>query len=194
MKNENACPICNQGQLETQQDQNQVSYKGTTKCLPMRFSICNCCGSETASAADLRENKRVSNDFKKQVDGLLTGSEVREIRTECWAISQASAAAIFGGGPKAFSKYESDDVIQSEAMDKLLRLARDIPDAFNMLKEISGQEVRVEKSTVMTNKPSQWIEVVSELDTSVTYNLSDNHHNDLVYNDVRHWRQARKVA
>jgi HTH-type transcriptional regulator/antitoxin MqsA len=63
--------------------------------------------------------------FKKEVDGLLTGAQVRALR-ERLGINQSEAAKIFGGGLVAFSKYESDDVSQSEAMDKLLR-APDIP-------------------------------------------------------------------
>ncbi len=37
-------------------------------------------------------------------------------------LTQKAANEVFGGGPVAFSKYEADDVIQSESMDKLLRL------------------------------------------------------------------------
>ncbi|MBW6086689.1 hypothetical protein KZ779_20740 [Escherichia coli] len=57
---------------------------------------------------------------------------------------------IWWGGPKAFSKYESDDVIQSEAMDKLMRLAAEVPDAFKRLRELSG-EIKVER-TVSSSK------------------------------------------
>ena len=93
-------------------------------------------GSEQSDAVQLRTNKRAIVAFKKQVDGLLTGAQVRAIR-ERLDINQAKAARIFGGGPVAFSKYESDDVAQSEAMDKLLRLAVELPAAFNQLTEKS---------------------------------------------------------
>ncbi|HFV4041962.1 TPA: type II toxin-antitoxin system MqsA family antitoxin, partial [Escherichia coli] len=74
----------------------------------------------------------------------------KKIRTEVWMITQQKASSIFGGGPKAFSKYESDDVIQSEAMDKLMRLAAEVPDAFKRLRELSG-EIKVER-TVSSSK------------------------------------------
>lgn len=188
MSQENACPICSQGVLEAQQEQNAVTYKGVTKCLPMRFSVCSCCGSETASSTDLRENKRVSNCFKKQVDGFLTGAEVREIRTECWGISQATAANIFGGGPKAFSKYESDDVIQSEAMDKLMRVAHAIPEAFSKLKKLSGEDTRVEQSTVLTVASFEWSETPSEVDNSVLVSPSNPQAmNAITYRSSKNW-------
>lgn len=76
--------------------------------------------------------------FKKQVDGLLSGHQVHELRNQL-GLNQSQAAAIFGGGPTAFSKYESDDVMQSEPMDKLLRVAKDIPDAYFHLAGISDK-------------------------------------------------------
>ena len=52
-----------------------------------------------------------------------------------YQLTQAQAAKLFGGGPVAFSKYENDDVAQSEAMDTLLRLVRRSPEAFWALVE-----------------------------------------------------------
>jgi len=80
----------------------------------------------------LRTNKRAMIKFKKTVDGLLTGEQVRAVR-EKLKLSQSDAAKVFGGGPVAFSKYESDDVAQSEATDKMLRLASERPIAFEYL-------------------------------------------------------------
>lgn len=62
------------------------------------------------------------------MDGLLTGAQIRTLR-ESLGLTQAQAARIFGGGPVAFSKYEHDDVTQSDAMDKLLRVANAVPEA-----------------------------------------------------------------
>ena len=47
----------------------------------------------------------------------------------------------------AFSKYESDDVAQSEAMDKLLRLAETVPAAFEHLAEQAGLALGHESMT-----------------------------------------------
>ena len=131
------CPICGEGHLEAHVDKNVVEYKGQTAELDAHYSVCSECGSEQANAAQTRTNKRAINSYKKQVDGLLTGSEIRALR-EYWGITQSDATAIFGGGPVAFSKYESDDVAQSEAMDKLLRLAKEVPQAFAHLAHQAG--------------------------------------------------------
>lgn len=133
------CPICGEGRLHDQVVQEMSEYREHTGQTPLYFSVCDTCGSEQANADQVRANKRAMIAFKKQVDGLLTGAEVRAVR-ERLGLSQAEAARIFGGGPVAFSKYENDDVMQSEAMDKLLRLASAVPEAFARLKGGAGLE------------------------------------------------------
>ena len=135
----NICPICEEGQLHPQIGSNSVEYRGQQTSLNTHFSVCDACGSEQAGAAELRQNKRSMVEFRKKVDGLLTGSQVRSIRKNL-GLSQAEAARVFGGGPVAFSKYEADDVAQSEAMDKLLRLSNELPSAFEFLRRQSSIE------------------------------------------------------
>ncbi|MFT4928139.1 MAG: HTH-type transcriptional regulator/antitoxin MqsA [Phenylobacterium sp.] len=134
MSAEHLCPICEAGQLSTHTEQNTVEYKGETTALTSHYSLCDGCGAQQSDALQLRTNKRLMAEFKKQVDGLLTGKEVRAIRQQL-SLTQADAASLFGGGPVAFSKYEADDVAQSDAMDKLLRVASAVPAAFAYLTE-----------------------------------------------------------
>ena len=131
------CPICSEGHLQFCVGKNTVGYKGKSTEMDMQYSVCDACGSEQADTVQLRTNKRAMMAFRKQVDGLLMGTEVRALR-ERLSVNQAEAARIFGGGPVAFSKYESDDVAQSEAMDKLLRLAAAVPAAFAHLAHEAG--------------------------------------------------------
>ena len=139
------CPICGEGTLVVHVEEDVMEYHGVTKVIPCQFKVCTACGSEQADAEDMRVNKRTMQAFKKEVDGLLTGQQVRNIR-ERLGLTQAEAAALFGGGPVAFSKYESDDVIQSEAMDKLLRLADAFPAiVLNFLRREEGGASSAEK-------------------------------------------------
>ncbi|MDE1333424.1 type II toxin-antitoxin system MqsA family antitoxin [Vibrio vulnificus] len=131
------CPICEQGHLSTQEEIIHVEHMGQHGSISSQFSTCDVCGSEQATSANARFNKRAMIAFKKQVQGLLTGVEVRELR-KGWGLSQEDAAKIFGGGPVAFSKYESDDVIQSEAMDRLIRVASDVPASLDKLMANAG--------------------------------------------------------
>ena len=126
------CPVCEEGNLSEQVEKNQVHYKGVEAELDLHFSVCDSCGSDQADVRQTRLNKRYMVAFKKQVDGLLTGSEVKSVR-EKLGLTQSEAARIFGGEPVAFSKYDSDDVTQSEAMDRLLRVAVEVPEAVEYL-------------------------------------------------------------
>lgn len=137
MSNVLACRVCGEGSVELRMESDVVEYRGQSGSVALQMHACAHCGSEYAEAQDSLANKRAVMAFRKQVDGLLTGDDIRAIRRQ-YGISQAQAAGLFGGGPVAFSKYENDDVAHSEAMDKLLRLARASADAFQMLVEQAG--------------------------------------------------------
>lgn len=133
----NLCPICQIGHLHSKTESVELEYADHTTSGDNHYSECDHCGSEQATTADAKFNKRIMIAFKKTVLGLLTGTEVRALRKQL-GLNQEQAARVFGGGPVAFSKYEADDVMQSEAMDKLLRLARDIPQAAEKLMQDAG--------------------------------------------------------
>jgi HTH-type transcriptional regulator/antitoxin MqsA len=59
----------------------------------------------------------------------LTPLVIRAIREAC-GLSQQEAARVFGGGAKAFEKYESGEVAPSSSMTRLLLLAAKSPDLF----------------------------------------------------------------
>jgi HTH-type transcriptional regulator/antitoxin MqsA len=59
----------------------------------------------------------------------LTPLVIRAIRESC-GLSQREAARVFGGGPKAFEKYESGEVAPSSSMTRLLMLAAKRPELF----------------------------------------------------------------
>ena len=137
MENKALCPICSEGHVTAQTRTVETDYKGTKALLPMHYQLCDTCTSDYAGMAESKLNKRIVMAFRKLVDGLLTGDEIVALRKQ-YNLKQAQAAQLFGGGPVAFSKYENDDVAQSEAMDTLLRLVRRSPEAFWALVEEKG--------------------------------------------------------
>lgn len=152
------CPICGEGHVTAGSEMVSHEYHGQTKMLPLRFTTCDTCGSESAGLEESRANKRAVLAFRKQVDGLLTGAEILALRKQ-YRLTQDQAAKLFGGGPVAFSKYENDDVAHSESMDSLLRLVRRSPDAFWQLVEEKGMSAElapakkaevIEKTTTVT--------------------------------------------
>ncbi len=116
----------------------EYEYKGHRAELPSHYKQCDTCTSDFAGMAESKQNKRIVMAFRKQVDGLLTGDEITALRKQ-YQLTQAQAAKLFwrwAGGVR--SKYENDDVAQSEAMDTLLRLIRRSPAAFWALVEEKG--------------------------------------------------------
>ena len=129
MDDRTLCPLCGEGHITPRTESMQTEYRGKQGTVTLRYAECDACGSEITGDADGRANKRAVLAFRKSVDGLLTGAEIRALR-ETFGITQEQASRLFGGGPKAFSKYEADDVAHSEAMNNLLRLVRHSEDAF----------------------------------------------------------------
>jgi len=62
-------------------------------------------------------------------NAVLSPLVIRAIREVC-GLSQQEAARVFGGGPKAFEKYESGEVSPSSSMTRLLLLAARRPELF----------------------------------------------------------------
>ena len=137
MNDKTLCPLCGEGHLTPRTEETVTEYAGQQGKVTLRFAECDACGSEITGDADSRANKRAVLAFRKSVDGLLTGAEVRALRDK-YSITQDQAARLFGGGPKAFSKYESDDVAHAAAMDTLLRLALRSEDTFWELVALKG--------------------------------------------------------
>ena len=123
MNTQEPCPLCGEGHVTEQVQEVETEYKGHTAMLPLHYKLCDHCLSDFAGAAESKRNKRAVLAFRKQVDGLLSGTEITALRKQ-YDLTQVQAARLFGGGPVAFSKYENDDIAQSEAMDTLLRLVR----------------------------------------------------------------------
>lgn len=129
MNAQEVCSLCDEGHVTTHSEMVESEYKAQKAMLPLVFKRCDACGSDFAGAAETKLNKRALMAWRKQIDGLLTGEEIIALR-RLYKLTQGQAAQLFGGGPVAFSKYENDDVAQSEAMDTLLRLVRRSKDVF----------------------------------------------------------------
>ncbi len=121
MKNSN-CPMCTTGRLVEYKAVDEIVYNNQILSVETEYSVCAQCGEEMILPDQIKRNDCRIRDAWRKADGLLTGAEIISLRTQL-NLTQKQAAIVFGGGPNAFSKYERGEVIQSEAMDKLLRLA-----------------------------------------------------------------------
>jgi HTH-type transcriptional regulator/antitoxin MqsA len=148
MSAQELCPICGEGHVTAQVQMVENEYKGQKTHLPLHYKLCDTCTSDFAGAAESKLNRRALMAWRKQVDGLLTGEEITALR-RLYKMTQGQAAQLFGGGPVAFTKYENDDVVQSEAMDTLLRLVRRSKEAFWALVEEKDMEAEFMRAPVV---------------------------------------------
>ena len=123
------CPSCGGAKLVRDTREIQYVYKGETTTIPaVRGEYCPACGESVLTAA---ESKRVSAamlEFNKQVNAsIVDPGFIARVRKKL-ALDQRQAAAIFGGGANAFSRYENGKTKPPLALVKLLMLLDRHPD------------------------------------------------------------------
>lgn len=116
------CPLCNTGKLDSFSEIEDVQYKDQSISVQVEYSCCDQCHQGIILPDQIKSNDRLLREAWRKADGFLTGDEIVALRQHL-KLTQQQAAQMFGGGANAFSKYERGEVIQSEAMDKLMRLA-----------------------------------------------------------------------
>jgi HTH-type transcriptional regulator/antitoxin MqsA len=134
MKN---CPLCN-GLLVKKSIPTEYTYKGSSFSIEQPQDYCEACQEGFLSHADIKATKAELADFKRRQDGLLTTKEIRSIRKKLH-LTQEEASELFGGGVRAFYRYESGEITQSKSTDLILKLlAKNAVDVGTLL-EVSNQ-------------------------------------------------------
>lgn len=116
------CKKCQSNDVKTFLDDEILKYKGAEMPYQLAYSVCQNCGREFISTAQIKANDCRVREAKKIHDGLLSAEQIKQAR-EALGLTQAQASQVFGGGRNAFSKYERAEVAQSVAMDKLIRVS-----------------------------------------------------------------------
>jgi HTH-type transcriptional regulator/antitoxin MqsA len=114
------CPICD-GEIKREERIITYRYKEYTKDILQVGDYCVECGEGFLSPKDLKASQKAISDFKREIDNLLTTDEIRTIRKKL-KLTQEKASSIFGGGVRAFHKYETGENTQSKPLDILLKL------------------------------------------------------------------------
>lgn len=116
-----------------------VCYKGLTTTFDMPGWYCEC-GEGLVTGKDMEVSDRQLNLLKAQVQHLVLPSEVRRIRKKL-GLNQQAAGSLLGGGPNAFHKYESGEVLPSKAISNLLRVLEAMPEGLKVLHESSRETI-----------------------------------------------------
>jgi HTH-type transcriptional regulator/antitoxin MqsA len=110
-----------------------LSYRGHSITFPMPGWYGRRGEESEHSGADMTASDRALNRLKAEVEGLLPPEEIRRIRRKL-RLTQVEAGQILGGGPRAFQKYESADLLPSRAICTALRLLDRDPAALATLR------------------------------------------------------------
>jgi HTH-type transcriptional regulator/antitoxin MqsA len=95
-------------------------------------------GDDAEDGVHTGEDMKVSDaallKLRIAADHLLFPDEVRRIRVKV-KLTQRDAGFVIGGGPNAFQKYESGEIVVSKAVANLLRMLDAHPELVEELKE-----------------------------------------------------------
>lgn len=136
------CPTCETGKLVAATRDMPYTYKGRKTVIPAvkgRFCDNRKCGE---AVMDLDESARTSREmlaFNKKVNAELSPIDLLTRVRRRLDITQQEAAQVFGGGPNAFSRYESGKTKPPVALIKLFQLLDRHPEFYA---EIAGKNER----------------------------------------------------
>ncbi len=110
-----------------------LTYKGESITFDLPGWYCDECEESIHTGKDMKVSDRRLNRLKALSEGLLLPENIRRIRKKL-RLSQEAAGLLIGGGPRAFQKYESGDLLPSRAISSALVLLDHDPDALAVLK------------------------------------------------------------
>jgi putative zinc finger/helix-turn-helix YgiT family protein len=147
-KQGDTCPLCGAGQLSEKVVEERFSYKGQTLTVPDYYILeCPACGEAVVVEDSARRAEKLLRDFGREVDGLLTAPDIKRIRRKLH-LTQEQMASVLGGGLKGFARYENGQVVQSRAMDNLLRILDRFPESLRVLQDVPQKSMSVSAGMV----------------------------------------------
>ena len=110
-----------------------LTYKGNNITFDMPGWYCDQSDECIHTGDDMKVSDRMLNLLKARREGLLEPEEIRRIRKKLH-LTQEAAGLLIGGGPRAFQKYESGDLLPSRAVSNALVLLDHDPEGLSVLK------------------------------------------------------------
>jgi HTH-type transcriptional regulator/antitoxin MqsA len=110
----------------------ELTYKGESVTVDMPGWYCDQSEEGIHTGQDMKISDRALNRRKARLEGLLA-PEIKRIRKKLH-ITQEIAGLLIGGGPRAFQKYESGDLLPSRAINSALVLLDHNPASLALLK------------------------------------------------------------
>ena len=130
---DDACPACGTTMVE-KRAKLRLSVNGEEVAVPSSLHLsCPKCHEVVLRYPDARRLSEDAITLYRRKHGLLSADEIRVIR-ERFGSTQAGFARLLRLGANTPSRWESGRNAQTEAMDTLLRLIRDVPGSIAYLR------------------------------------------------------------
>lgn len=102
------------------EEEREVIYKGIKFKYPYVKAVCEACGQQVFPVSTGKVNYLAKIDAYKREVGLLSGEEIKAIRTKL-GLSQKQFSKILGCGEKTITRYENG-AIQDKVFDNFMRM------------------------------------------------------------------------
>ena len=116
----------------------KLAYKGESLTVDMPGWYADEGQESIHTAEDMKVSDRALNRLKARAESLLEPAEIRRIRKRL-GLTQEAAGELIGGGPRAFQKYETGDLLPSRAISSALRLLDHDPAALIVLRQTQAR-------------------------------------------------------
>ena len=129
------CPACAKADLVRDTRDLGYNYKGESTTIPdVTGDYCPACGEVVLDAGESRRTSMAMLEFNQQVNAATVDPHfIARVRKNL-ALDQREAAALFGGGVNAFSRYENGKTRPPLALVKLFHLLARHPDLLDEIR------------------------------------------------------------
>jgi putative zinc finger/helix-turn-helix YgiT family protein len=130
---DDACPTCGTI-MRPHRGTRTLPVNGEPMRVPgISYLLCPKCGETLTNYEQVGYLFDRAHQLYREKHHLLSPSEIEEIR-ERHGLTQAALAKLLRLGANTISRWESDRMVQTAAMDVLLRLIRDVPETLRFLR------------------------------------------------------------
>lgn len=130
---DDACPTCAEMMEERRSELTYPVNGQKVRVADASHLRCPACDEVVLRSGEVRELRRQAFELYRHQYGLLAATEIRTIR-ERFALTQSNFAKILRLGSNTVSRWESEQKVQTAALDSLLRLIRDLPGSLEYLR------------------------------------------------------------
>ena len=115
------CVACGGGPITREKRQASFKNNGKTLRYDQPGEWCADCGEVILDKSDKDATDPLIYNFQAKVDGRLTTDDILRIRKKL-ELTQKAAGELIGGGPNAFSRYETGKAYPARGTENFLRV------------------------------------------------------------------------